>query len=303
MHLEVSILMVGYNSLAYLEDALASVPDAIEQANFEILFINNGNDGSEQFVAETFAHVQVQPSRGNIGFAAANNALAAAASGEWLLLLNPDTRLYPRAIKRLLEAARCEPDYDILAGVMLDAAGRPQGRARIEFPTLRRILRGLLPATVSQPVLHEDKVNSAEAVSGGYMMIRKRVWEALDGMDEGFFLYAEELDFCRRAQLSGSQIGIVSDSYIYHDVGSGSVHSPNRVLLKMKGSAHYYHKHFSPAYAAACVASHWLTNAVRWSLSAVLGLASKKYRAIEVAHRQVTLRPWLWVSGYSEGPR
>lgn len=295
----VSILVVGYNSRGHLGAALGAIAGACARTPCEVLFVNNGDDDSEAFVAASHPEVRMLPSCGNVGFAGGNNYLASHARGEWLLLLNPDTRLYPGAIDTLLDAAAKRPEFSVLGGMTVGANGADIVSSSLHFPTIATIARGIWGGQPRRPASRDaGQVIPVDAVSGGFMLVSRGLWDRLDGFDEGFFLYAEELDFARRATDSGARIGTVPAARMYHDIGSGAARSPVRTLYGMRGAAHYYHKHFSPAYAWTCVGLHWIAGLARFVAGGLLGWKGRRYRKLREAFAPVVLRPWTWVRGY-----
>ena len=295
----VSVLMVGYNSLAHLDDALSAIPAAAVRWPFEVLFVNNGGDGSEAHLAAAFPEVRVLPTRGNVGFAAGNNYLAREAAGRWLLLLNPDTRLAPGAIDLLVEAAQSDERYKVLGGTSLSPDGTPLPVTQLQLPSFGRLVCKLVGLqAVATALADKGGIVPAEAVSGGFMLIERATWEQLGGLDERYFLYAEELDFCARLRRSGALVGVVPHARMVHDVGSGDAHSPQRLLFSLRGIATYYRKHFSLPYAWACLAVHWLDCVKRYLAGRVLGRSSPRWRAIAASMDDAALRPWRWMGGY-----
>ena len=296
---EISVLIVGYNSSAYLPDCLASLDACLEHCDGEILFVNNGTDGSEELIRANFPNVRIMPSLGNTGFAAANNYLAKHALGRWLLLLNPDTRLFPGAIEALIEAAASCPQFQALGGVSVSRQGATQQDHGLELPTLGRLTRALAMGA-SWRGYHPPAsgVRQVEALNGGFMMVRRDWWNRLGGFDPGFFLYAEELDFFKRLNIAGGRAALVPASRIFHDFGSGEVFSPHRIRFLTTGNAHYFHKHFSPAYAYACIFVLWATSLKRYIGGRLLALRSERHARMSRGFAAVARAPWTWMWGY-----
>jgi GT2 family glycosyltransferase len=293
-------MVVGYNSASYLPECLGAIPAAISQSSFEVLFINNGNDSSEQLVRSEFPNVRVLPSRGNVGFAAGNNYLAENSSGQWLLLLNPDTRLHAGALDALLDAAERNPDVDVLGGVTVGSDGEPEAVARLQLPSLSSLVRQfLLGASKPQAFPANSRILQVEALSGGFMMVRRATWMALGGLDPDFFLYAEELDFFKRLKDRGGKAALVADSRVFHDLGSGDIFSERRIRFLTTGNAHYFHKNFSRPYAYACIFVMWATALKRYLGGSLLGLRSQRYARMSRGFAAVAKSPRTWVWGYN----
>lgn len=297
--IDVSILVVGYNSLAFLEDCLSSIEQACAKCSHEVLFVNNGTDASEGFVQSAFPGVKVFPSRGNVGFAEGNNNLAAHATGRHLLLLNPDTRLMPSAIDLMVEFADSSPAFGVLGALTLDKAGEPEEMARAALPSLLglvgSILRIGLPPSIDP---HATGPVEVSAVNGGCMFIRRDVWDMLGGMDRDYFLYTEDLDFCQRYLKAGGRLAVLPQSKVAHHFGSGEPFSPVRRRFMLLGNATYYQKHFAPPYALACVVVLWLACVSRFVAGTVLGVFSANFRKMAAAYRFGAASPLKWARGY-----
>ena len=278
---------------------LASLAAACSQCSYEVRFVNNGTDESEAFVMREFANVRVLPTRGNIGFAAANNYLANEARGDWLLLANPDTRLFPGSVDALIQAARENPEFAVFGGLTVDQNGAPVAESSFSFPTPWTLLRELFGVKLTpEPVRRADGICEVDAVSGGFMLVARGSWESLDGFDETYFLYAEELDFCKRLHDQGGRIASVSTAHIYHDVGGGDRYSPSRMEFSMLGRATYYYKHFSWLKARSCIMLNWIGCLVRLANARLRAPYSQRHAGIVRAFSTICLKPWTWMKGY-----
>jgi N-acetylglucosaminyl-diphospho-decaprenol L-rhamnosyltransferase len=296
---DVSILVVGYNSARHLDACMGSIAGAIGSYSHEVLFVNNGTDDSEALVADRYPDVLFKESKGNIGFAAANNYLARQARGRWLLLLNPDTELTSHAIDNLLDVAERHVEYVILGGLIVAAGDHPQSLALLEFPSLSSIGRGIVGRASRRISLEKGlEVIPADAVSGAFLLVRHETWINLGGMDSTFFLYSEEMDLCRRAKLAGNGVGLVPSSRVHHDTGSGDIYAPARMQYQMMGNAHFYRKHFSAPYAWACLLLHWISALTRFVLGGLLIWRDPRYGQMSKGFRDPALRPWSWMGGY-----
>lgn len=297
---DVSVLIVGYNSRSFLEKCLLTIPAAASDVRIEILFVNNGTDDSESFLRKNFADVTVLPSQGNIGFAAANNLLAAVARGRWLLLLNPDVELHPFAIAELHAVGTDHPDYKILGAFAVRADGTSDLRSLPALPKITELLKGAMGLSERMRQIDlTSRLVEVEAVCGGMMMVRTEAWRELGGMDETFFLYTEELDFCARLAARGGRIGLVPASRAFHDVGSGEGLSPKRIQFMATGNAHYYHKHFAPPRALLAVFLLWFSCFIRYAAGRVLGRRVARFATFPATYEGIVTRPWSWWRGYA----
>lgn len=296
MEPDISVLVVGYNSERYLRACISSVAQASEGARCEILFVNNGTDRSEALVAAEFPDVRIIPSQGNVGFAAANNLLSRHARGRWLLLLNPDAVLLPGSVDALIAAAADHPQYTALGGVTVGDDGGPDESVMVELPTASTIVRGMLGrGGLRMDFSNGDRIIPVPAMNGGFCMIERQAWARLDGLDDSFFLYAEELDFFKRLAKIGGKAGVVPSSHLRHDVGSGDPHSPIRLFYQVTGNAHYLRKHGM----GYCVPLLWLSLLSRYLAASVLAPRKVRYRSMRDGLRDVALRPRRWWFGYA----
>jgi GT2 family glycosyltransferase len=206
---EVSIVVVAYNTRTYLEHALRAVG-----GRHEVIVVDTGStDGSQAMVRERFPRVRVLELDANPGYGGALNAGIAMASGELLILMNGDAWPVPGNLERLVEAAENEPRAGILGPRLLNADGTLQPSVR-GFPTLWRLateylfLRWLAPRSRALNAFYgagfdHRSQREAEFLVGAVLLVRRQVLDQIDGFDEDFFMFNEEVDLCYRARSAG----------------------------------------------------------------------------------------------------
>lgn len=297
----VSILIVAYNSRGFIADCIGSVIAHTQPGTYEILLVDNGTDGTAAFVAATFPEVRIVPGLGNIGFGRGNNLLAEQARGEYLLLLNPDTRLESPAIDRLLAFARSRPAASAWGGLAATPSGELHGNF-LAIPTIKGILReivglgGALDHAAQMEKLAAPQ--RVDVLSGGFMMITRSAWDALGGFDPTFLLYSEEVDLFARLKAQGGEVWQCPDSRIIHDIGSGNLYSPARLLYSYTGRMHYARRHWKGLAVPMIGVAYWLTALRRWAVSALLSPVSASHRARRRAMTGLLIRPGAWWRGY-----
>ncbi|WP_084582019.1 glycosyltransferase family 2 protein [Sphingomonas azotifigens] len=245
---EVSVLVVAYQSAAFLTECFTSIAASAAQTPHEILLIDNGDGSSEAFARANFPHVRIVPSEGNIGFGAGNNRLAAQARAPRLLLVNPDAAPVAGAIDRLVAFSKQHPEAAAWGGLSYFPHGELDPSNFMALPTPRDFVvsvvdsrplrRGGLPVGTKEP-------GPVEVLSGGFMMVRADVWREIQGFDESFFLYAEEIDFFARIHALGYAVLVDPAVRVIHSPGSGASMSGSRLLYLTTGRMHYARKHFS----------------------------------------------------------
>ncbi|MCV2368867.1 glycosyltransferase family 2 protein [Roseateles oligotrophus] len=211
---DLSVLIVSYNSHRLLPALLHLLKHELAPLNAEVLVVDNAShDGSAELVEKDFPWVRLLRSAHNLGFAAANNLAARAATGRHLLLLNPDALPEPGTIARGLTLMNSDAGVGLAGGQLRDEQGRIQPSARM-FPSLPQeaiVLSGLAAKFPrSRWFGHLDrswadpaKSAAVDWVPGAFALIRHDLFELLSGFDERFFLYYEEVDLCRRIQAAG----------------------------------------------------------------------------------------------------
>jgi GT2 family glycosyltransferase len=297
---DVSILIVAYNSADLIEDCIDSITPACRQHRFEILLIDNGDQATAHVVQARYPQVRIVESRGNIGFAGGNNALAEHARAPLLLLLNPDMELEPCAIDALLDGAARHSDAAAWGGVTLNPEGAPDSGNAIAMPSMTEFLSVVAGRSRigSMPLkgVHEDA--RVDVVSGGFVMFSRSAWEAAGGLDERYFLYGEEVDLFYRLSKQGHAIWRIADARGFHKVGHGAGMSPMRLLYRAAGNMQFLHLHWSRIGAWTGGMLMWIAALERFLAGRLLGGVRPRMKAMGEGYRLVALKPHLWFSGY-----
>lgn len=298
----VSILVVAYNSRGFIADCLGSVIEHTAPGSYEILLVDNGTDGTAELVAAEFPSVRIVPGQGNIGFGRGNNLLAAHARGEYLLLLNPDTRLIDPAIDRLLAFARARPGAAAWGGLSTAPDGTVHPSNFLSIPTPWKAIKeaaGLSPVKANLASFARNPVaQRVEVLSGGFMLIARAAWDALGGFDPSFLLYSEEVDLFARLRAMGGEVWICPDSRIIHDIGSGTFYTAARLRYAWTGQMHYARRHWRAPLVQLAGLAFWIGAARRWAVSLLLSPVSAHHRERRRAFTPTVLQPGGWWRGY-----
>ncbi|MBP9700217.1 glycosyltransferase family 2 protein [Candidatus Woesebacteria bacterium] len=247
MNVLVSVIIISYNTKKLTADAINAVLAQKGVENVEIILVdNNSTDGTVAYLKEKFKSKIIMIAQStNHGFAQANNVGISKASGKYLLLLNSDTLMLPGALLRFLDVANANPDFGILSPRLLnpDHTYQPQGG---QLPTLLNIaawwlwpLPGLFPGILPYQNL-QDPANGTQPimktgwVAGTAMLLQRAVVEKIGNLDEHIFMYAEDVDYCVRANRAGFRVGIVWDAEVLH-YGSASGSSHHSKVGEIKG--------------------------------------------------------------------
>lgn len=255
---ELTVIMVSYNTRELTLIALETLFEYAGNVSFDVvLWDNASHDGSADAVAERFPEVRLIRSSENVGFAAANNAVAKMVKTPWLLLLNPDTETQNGAIANLLEFAKANPKAGIVGGRTVF----PDGSLNIASCWNRMTAWSLLcKATGLAQVFSGSEVFNGEAIGdwkrdsvrhvdivvGCLLLISRELWEELDGFQEKYFMFGEETDLCLRAAKLGYRPMITPDAQIVHHVGASYGANEDRIVKVFKGRVTLIRDHWSP---------------------------------------------------------
>jgi O-antigen biosynthesis protein len=233
-----SIIIVNYNVREFLEQALLSLKQALRELSHEIWVVDNAStDGSCAFISKKFPDIKLIENSENLGFARANNQAISRASGDFICLINPDTIVQEDTFAVLTMFLAEHPHVGMVGSKVLNADGSLQAACRRSYPTpwvaFTKIvgLSSLFPQSrlfgrYNLTFLDADKASEVEAISGSFMVVRRSVIGIVGGLDESFFMYGEDLDWCYRIRQAGYQIMYVPDTQIIHFKGESSKKSP-----------------------------------------------------------------------------
>jgi hypothetical protein len=260
--MKLSVIIVNYNVRVFLENALVTILKALEGIAGEVIVVDNASDdGSVEMIRQKFPSVRLIVNPSNLGFAAANNVGINASAGQYLLLLNPDTIVQEDTFSVMIEAMEKNPEIGLAGCKILNSDGSLQLACRRSFPTpwiaLTKIvgLSALFPGSklfsrYNLEYLDPDASYEVDAVSGSFMFLRREVFEAVGGLDEQFFMYGEDLDWCFRVKQAGWKVFYIHDTQIIHYKGQSARRSEiDEVKLFYDAMRLFVRKHF--AYGAA----------------------------------------------------
>jgi N-acetylglucosaminyl-diphospho-decaprenol L-rhamnosyltransferase len=241
----VSVVLVTYESAEDLAACLATLPAAAGPHELEVVVVDNASrDGSAEIARRLGVKVLENPA--NLGLSRAIDLGAAATDAPWLLLVNPDTRLAPGALARLLATAAADPTIGCVGPHLRNSDGS-------EYPTGRRfpsILVGALhaalgtvwpgnPATRHYHMADLDRSRPVPVdwVSGACMLLRREAYEAAGRFDAGYFMYFEEMDLCLRLARAGWRVVYDPGAEVTHILGGSTRSAPYRKVWNHHRSA------------------------------------------------------------------
>ena len=224
--IDLSIIIVSYNTRDLLRDCLASIPAGVTGIRAETFVVDNASaDGSPEMVESEFDNVALIRNPSNRGFAAANNVALRTAKGRYFVLLNSDTVVFPEALTQLVRFMDMRPNAGYCGPRLLNGDGTHQPSAR-RFPTLLSGPFDMLSMGKRKPNsrhgldmhrAHGDRDDfRADWFTGACLLLREEVVHEVGLLDEGYFMYYEETDWCRRMADRGWEGWYVGSAEITH---------------------------------------------------------------------------------------
>lgn len=292
---DLSIVIVSWNVRDLLRRCLESIlstsraPEETERVEtsveLEVIVVDNASaDGSLEMIQNCFPDVRIVANDSNRGFPAANNQGIKLAQGRHVLLLNPDTEIVNGALRKLVHHADRDPDVGIIGPQLLNPDGTVQSSRR-RFPSLAT---AFLESTWLQPAISELEsgnllsrlaaplqrvleryyvagrpdhlVQDVDWVTGAAMLARSSAIDEVGLMDEGFFMYSEELDWCRRFQEAGWRVVYLPAAQIVHHIGKSSEQVVAERHIHFQTSKVRYFRKYHGAAAAEALRWYLLTS-------------------------------------------
>jgi hypothetical protein len=293
--MDCSIIIVSWNVETILQDCLDSILSATVAVNtpdgdkpvVEIIVVDSASqDNTVQMVRDNYPQVRLLPQDDNIGFTRGNNIGLEEATGRYLFLLNPDTEVIGGAINQMIAYLDAHPQTGIVGPHTLNTDGSTQSSRR-RFPTKLTAffestwLQGFAPRSlldefyITQPP--DDAVIPVDWVQGSALMARREVYDDIGGLDAGFVMYSEELDWCKRAKDAGWQVVYLGTAQITHHGGKSSEQASTRKHIWFQQSKiRYFRKHHGRFFAAILYLFLYLNYVVQLVLESVKGLLGSK---------------------------
>jgi len=256
---DLSVVIVGDNHRSYLGPCFEALAEAIKEIKAEVWFVDNASsDGSREFVAAHYPWIRLIASQQKQGFAANNNLGMRQARGRYILLLNPDTEVQPAALTTLVLFMDARPAVGACGAQLLFPDGTIQPSCR-RFPGLASFLvrrtplrRFLWGSSVNARHLMADlDHNVAQRVDwllGACLMVRREVIDTVGLMDEWYFLYVEDIDWCYRMWQRGWQVWYVPSAKIIHHhlAVSDKALLSQRSWIHFQSMVRFYRKFWAP---------------------------------------------------------
>ncbi|MFH0840438.1 MAG: glycosyltransferase family 2 protein [bacterium] len=274
--MKLSIIIVSYKVREKLRENLQALFASVCDFNFEVFVIdNNSQDGTVEMVREEYPRVKLIANSQNTGFAYANNQVLKEVEGEYVLLLNPDMKVQPNTLQNMVDWMD-NSSAGIASCKLFNDRGELIRHVR-RFPkfsdqlAIALKLPHLFPNILDKYILQDfdyDLAQEVDSVRGGFMMIRESVLKTLGIFDERFFLWFEEVDYCRRAKEKNIQVWYTPRAECLDYVGQSFKQVPTGITQKyfQNSMIAYFKKWHSPSH---------LILALAWSIGRLMSWAGE----------------------------
>jgi GT2 family glycosyltransferase len=259
---KVSIIIISFNTKDLTLEAVKSIYESSKEISFEVIVVdNNSRDGSIEILRDfekKYENFSLIENKDNLGFAKANNQAIRKAKGEYILLLNSDTKVLPNAIKKLLNFADKTSDAGVVGPKLLNKDMSVQPSC-VNFPTIINAVRQYFlgkKGLFDKYVPKENKPVVVDALVGAAFLITPQALKKVGFLDERYFMYFEDIDYCRKVKRASLKVYYLPDVKIvhYHGVSGKNLVSTKDQWRRLIPSSKIYHGVFK----------HYLLTAILW---------------------------------------
>ncbi|MGZ8941321.1 MAG: glycosyltransferase family 2 protein [Methylobacter sp.] len=303
----VSVIIISWNARDYLRGCLNSINQTGASCVQEVIVVDNDSkDGSPEMVEKEFPDVSLIRAGGNLGFARANNLAMKHAKGSMYALVNSDVIVHPGCLDTLATFLDQHDNVGLVGPRVIGGDGNLQLTCRRIPSVWNTVCRVLSLDRIFQswqifsgfevPQRNHDKCTEAEVLSGCFCVTRKKAVDEVGGMDEQFFFYAEDIDWCKRFRDAGWKLMFVPEAVATHFGGASTSNAPLRFSIEIhRANLKYWQKHHGTVgqniYYLLAMAHHGLRLVAR-VLKRTLGLGGSQESKHKLKEDVVCLR-WL----------
>jgi GT2 family glycosyltransferase len=298
--IDISVVIVGWNAKHYLELCLESLAKAPPRRSIEVLVVDNAStDGSVEMIEAKFPWVKLIKSSENLGFAKGNNVAIRQCQGRYVALVNPDVIVFPGCLDALADFLDQNPKVGNVGPRVLNPDMSMQSTCR-RFPTLwnnycsatglsTRFKNSRFFAGEHMFYFPHDRTLAVDVIVGCFSMIRGEAFDTVGLLDEGLFMYGDDVDWCRRARNAGWQVVFYPGGQAIHDRGKITAPYPVRFAVAQQRSVlHYWTKHHSFLGVLGIRSIILFHHLLRYTFAALSSLAHSQERPQNDVRKQVS---------------
>lgn len=241
----VSIIVLSYNKSTLTLQCLQSLFKNIDEKEIEVIVVDNAStDDSVTLIKKEFPKVKLIENTKNSGFAGGCNLGAKQARGEYLVFLNNDAEVTDNPLPQMIGVFKTNEHVGIVGGILENHNGTLQ-RSFGNFYSLSAVFRLLFQGESGELTKFTAKtVTQTDWVSGGFMMVKREVYEKVKGFDEAYFMYVEDMDLCYKVKKAGFSVYVQPESRVKH-VGQASTNKTFAIVHIYEGLQIFYKQHKS----------------------------------------------------------
>jgi GT2 family glycosyltransferase len=298
--MDISIVIVGWNAKHYLELCLESLEQAPLSRSMETFVVDNAStDGSAEMIERRFPWVKVIKSVENLGFAKGNNLAIRQCQGRYIALVNPDVIVFPGCLDALADFLDQNPKVGNVGPRVLNPDMSLQSTCR-RFPTLwnnfcsatglaTKFKNSRFFAGEHMFYFPHDRTMPVDVLVGCFTMIRREAFDAVGLLDEGLFMYGDDVDWCRRCWKAGWEVVFFPGAQAIHDRGKITASFPVRFAVAQQRSIlHYWFKHHGFIGRLGIGSIMLFHHLVRYTAAVVSGVGSPQRREQGNVRKQVS---------------
>ncbi len=286
--MDLSVIIVSYNTRELLRQTIQSVIDTTHRISYEIIVSDNdSSDGSPLMVESEFKDVRLIRTGANLGFSKANNLAIKEARGRYILILNSDTVVKGNCLDECVGYMDADNRIGALGCKIILPNGELDHACKRGFPTPEASLYYMLGLHKAFPSndkfgaycashLGEDDSGEVDALMGAFMMMPRAVIDKVGGLDEEFFMYGEDLDWCYRIKEAGYKIMYYPKEHIVHYKGSSSKKKRTKTIYEFhRAMILFYNKHYKKKYNIIVTLLVYLGVGARMAMTYILNIWRK----------------------------
>lgn len=296
--LDVSIIIVNFNTRQLTLDCLASMYASQTSYKYEVIVIDNAShDGSVEAIREVYPDVQLIANQNNTGFAVANNQGMELAKGRYILLLNSDTVVQPDTLHTMIYFMDRHPEMGASGCKVILPDGSLDKACKRGFPTPSASFYyafGISRLFPDRPKFNQyqlghlspDDEYPVDCLVGAFMLVRRETIDQVGGLDETFFMYGEDIDWCYRIKEAGWGIFYYPRTYIVHYKGGSARRKPLKITYEFHRAMWVFHrKHYAKKYNLLTNAAVWMGISLKFTLSLLRSKLSPPSRQVRTETR------------------
>jgi GT2 family glycosyltransferase len=304
-----SIIIVTWNGKKYALECLEALKEKSRLPSIEVIVVDNGStDGTPEAIRKQFPNVILIETHANLGFARANNIGMARSRGKYICLVNSDVVIPKGCLEKMIAFMEVHPEIGVLGPKMLSPDGGI-GASVMRFPTVWNTfccalgLHLIFPHTsmfggFEMEGYPYDSVDNVEVLTGWFWMIPRTAYRMVGGLDEQFFMYGEDIDWCYRFRAAGWQVVFSPDASALHYGAASSGQAPTRFYVEMRrANLQYFRKHHGWLGVLGYRLAIWTHEIVRVAGYSLLYCCKRRYRSDAVLKIRRSAACIRWLAG------